>query len=731
MREQFVALYRSPWTAWWLPVAVLVAGATLSFNLYRSNRLSAEQLSQTRFDLRVSDLVGRVEQRLMDYEQMLRGARGLFEGSSDVTRRDFAAYVNNLELQRRYPGIQGLGFAIVLRPEEVLDHVAQVRREVSTPVYEIRPSQPRPLYTSIMYLEPFRDRNLRAFGYDMLTEPVRRAALERARDNNEVAISGKVYLVQETETNIQPGFLMYLPVYRSNQAHGTQEERRANLLGWVYSPFRAYDLMAGIRGPQYADLHLKIFDGEQPQDEKLLYATPESSVLPVEPRFIGIRLLHVAGHSWTLDVSPSPEFARELGNLQPPLAPIVGMLASLLVALATHTLLRGRARAEAWIRAIYTGSQLGIVRTNPEGIILDANPAFTRLLGYDLSELVGNDVTQFASRECVSGMLERRHLLKHPGRIHIQAEVRWLRKDGSGVWTAVNVQPVSEPTGGPVFYFGLIQDITARKASEAQLATKQAQLEELNRSLADRVQTSVAELRSKDQLLITQNRQAAMGEMIGNIAHQWRQPLNALGLVLSNLRDASRFGELTAATVEQAAHDGNRLIQKMSSTINDFRDFFRPQKEKSAFSALQQVRETVALVEASFHHTGITITIEAAQDLMLLGFANEYSQVLLNLLTNAKQAIAANQSTDGQVLLRLTLHNGFGCLSVRDTGGGIPEAIFQRLFEPYFSTKEGGIGVGLYMSRQIVERSMGGRLEVRNVEGGAEFSVLTPLLSRP
>jgi signal transduction histidine kinase len=197
--------------------------------------------------------------------------------------------------------------------------------------------------------------------------------------------------------------------------------------------------------------------------------------------------------------------------------------------------------------------------------------------------------------------------------------------------------------------------------------------------------------------------------------------------VLANLRDLARLGELDPPAVEEAVGDGNRLIQKMSSTINDFRDFFTPEKKKSVFSARAAVLQTLALVDASYRHAGIEVVLEEEADLSLLGFSNEYSQIVLNLLANAKQAIQAAKVARGRVTLRLETRQGFGCLVLGDNGGGIPDAILDKIFDPYFSTKEGGSGIGLYMSRQIAEKSLGGRIEARNVGDGAEFTVLTPL----
>jgi signal transduction histidine kinase len=273
----------------------------------------------------------------------------------------------------------------------------------------------------------------------------------------------------------------------------------------------------------------------------------------------------------------------------------------------------------------------------------------------------------------------------------------------------------------------LKEEVAERIQAQDQLALHQEKLETLNRSLQQRVEETVVELRKKDQLMISQGRQATMGEMIGNIAHQWRQPINALAMVLGNIEQAYKYNELTADYLADTVQHGNKLIQKMSSTINDFRNFFHPDKEMVTFSASVPINHAVSLIESSFESQNISIHLEVDCDYMLTGFPNEYSQVLLNLLSNSREAIKAASVLEGHITIHQYGCDGNVCVSVRDNGGGIPDEVIDKIFEPYFSTKDMGTGIGLYMSKMIIERSMNGTIEARNIDGGAEFVMTTPL----
>jgi len=227
----------------------------------------------------------------------------LFAASNEVSRDDWRNYVEILRAGDSVPGVQGIGFAKVIQPDELATHTARIRAE-GFPDYAVRPAGKRSVYTSIVYLEPFRDRNLRAFGFDMFSEPVRRAAMEQARDTARAAISGKVKLVQETGADEQAGTLMYVPVYRRGVPVDTVEQRRAALVGWAYSPYRMNDFMTGIlrdwHDLQGESVELLIFDGPHVSQGTLMFDSEPEHARNVRSQFYQRRTIAFGDHLWQL-----------------------------------------------------------------------------------------------------------------------------------------------------------------------------------------------------------------------------------------------------------------------------------------------------------------------------------------------------------------------------------------------------------------------------------------------
>ena len=235
---------------------------------------------------------------------------------------------------------------------------------------------------------------------------------------------------------------------------------------------------------------------------------------------------------------------------------------------------------------------------------------------------------------------------------------------------------------------------------------------------------AVEALRKKEQLLIQQSRLAAMGEMINNIAHQWRQPLNNVALHVQGLAlfyDTEMFDKnFLDSTVE----DIMDLINHMSLTIDDFRNFFKPDKEKIDFNVNQYIRQSINLVEDSFKSNHLNVILQSADEVSLFGYPNEFSQVILNILQNARDALLEHNVSDGQVVIVSSIENGKVVVTITDNAGGIPVNIIDKIFEPYFSTKGlQGTGIGLHMSKNIIETNLGGRLTVSNRDQGAEFRI--------
>lgn len=274
----------------------------------------------------------------------------------------------------------------------------------------------------------------------------------------------------------------------------------------------------------------------------------------------------------------------------------------------------------------------------------------------------------------------------------------------------------------------LEQEVAVRQVAQEDLAVKQHQLEALNRILEERVENAVDELRLKDKIMLLQGRQAAMGEMINNIAHQWRQPINNLGLIVQNIKADYDGGRLTAEELTEYVDKAFSTIRFMSHTINDFSSFFSPDRMKTRFSPFEGLKKVITMLEATLSLKNIVLQVEQQDDVTVEGFSNEYNQVLLNLLNNAKDILVERGVEGARINVSVARENGQAVVKIRDNAGGIPEEIIGKVFEPYFTTKDQGkgSGIGLYMSRMIIKEHFKGSISAANRNGGAEFTICTP-----
>jgi len=259
---------------------------------------------------------------------------------------------------------------------------------------------------------------------------------------------------------------------------------------------------------------------------------------------------------------------------------------------------------------------------------------------------------------------------------------------------------------------------------ELEVEKKTGELRRLNENLESKVENNVEEIRHKDNLLLQQSKMAAMGEMIGAIAHQWRQPINVLALNIQTLDDDFEEGDVDEDYVENFIDENLDLIEFMSKTIDDFRNFFKVNRNKETFDVKNPILQIISIFKVQLEAHNITIKYNR-DSLVVNGFKSEFQQVILNIINNAKDAIIEKQEDkkiEGIINIRV---NPNGLITINDNGGGIPKEIIERVFEPYFTTKEDnkGTGVGLYMSKMIIEDNMNGTLSVENNEKGAIFKI--------
>ncbi|HEX4910627.1 MAG TPA: CHASE domain-containing protein, partial [Permianibacter sp.] len=454
-----------------------------SWSLYQvSQRADAARLEGYSRDLRTL-----ISQRMLGHEQILRGGVGLFDASDGVTRNEWQQYVNQLKLAERYPGIQGVGFSERIAAADVAQHVARVRAD-GFPDYQVKPAGERNDYSAIIYLEPFTGRNLAAFGYDMLSESVRGQAMRRAMRTGEASLTGAVTLLQETHGTVQPGFLMYVPVYAHDADLSSPEARERATLGWVYSPFRAYDLMQSMLRDwgQSNQGEFALIDGVNVDDPTaVLFRSDADHVVDWKTlRHVQRQVLPLFGHDWTL-VSWLP--AQQTAQNPTVVAALLGLgsIISALIWLLLRTLANREERAnqiaeamtvnyrnsEAALaasaqrsRAIIDNVADAILMVASDGAVLQANPAAARLFGYEDESMAGSTLQQLlpaVPQEQLQALLRDASQSAGHATTTPLRELEGRRKNQTSVpiEMALSVLPQAEPET----FIAVCRDVTARR----------------------------------------------------------------------------------------------------------------------------------------------------------------------------------------------------------------------------------------------------------------------------
>ncbi|MDX9884500.1 CHASE domain-containing protein [Thauera sp.] len=467
---RFHALLDRSAAAW----LILAIGLVVTLGLWQYFGTHFAERARDRFSHRAEAAKNLLLSRMQAHEKILRGAAALFAASDHVSRAEWRAYIAALELDRSLPGIQGTGFTRMISADQLAAHVAGVRAE-GFPDYVINPPGERDAYSSILYLEPFTDRNLRAFGYDMYSEPVRREAMQRARDSGAPALSGKVTLVQESGPEVQAGFLIYLPIYARGTEPETVNARREALLGFVYSPFRAHDIMDSIFSDRLNDVALELFDGA-PTADSLLFASAQHSALA---RFVVDHPVDIAGRTWLARFSSTPAFDADNDSAEPGLILFGGTTMSLMLFALLNINARHRRRMQtAAARLAQSRDEFRTLVENVPGVVFRcqvAAPWSVIHISPNIRALTGAAPEEFVSAHVSFGdfivpedftTIEDAIATALRERTSYEVEYRMQSRTGQTYWVSERGHVYVDSNGQPQWLDGVIIDITERKKAE-------------------------------------------------------------------------------------------------------------------------------------------------------------------------------------------------------------------------------------------------------------------------
>lgn len=317
-----------------LPYLVLAASLILTLGFTYIFYRSAVGKDRIRFNNNISNIQNTIEARVGLYIVLLKSGRGFIEANEDLRHKDFANFVNSLELEKNYKGVQGIGFSVIYKPEEKEALIGQLKSEGFYD-FKIFPETPSRLNQAIIFLEPLTESNAQAIGYDMSTEAKRLAALEKAAETGEAAATSQVTLLQNFSTSDRKGFLIYLPIYKNGNLPNTVENRKENLRGFIYSPFRAENFLGEIHSATgISDLKVRIYDGEA-KAENLMAASNISETAPVTPDMNGTifsrNQINVAGQIWNVEYETLPAFFDQSSVSWTPLIFLTGIGFSLVL----------------------------------------------------------------------------------------------------------------------------------------------------------------------------------------------------------------------------------------------------------------------------------------------------------------------------------------------------------------------------------------------------------------
>jgi len=679
--QHWVEFIHGPMTAW----IVLAFSLLVTLIAWGISDNYANKLAEERFEFQIAEAQDIINKRFINYEQVLRGGLGLFKASNNVERDEWKKYITTLEIDKYYPGTLGVGYSKWLSPNQLQSHIQATRQE-GFPAYTVRPKGERAEYSSIIFLEPFNDRNRRAFGYDMYSEPVRREAMSRARDTGQTAISGKVTLVQETTEDVQAGFLIYMPHYK--KIVDSIEKRREELAGFVYSALRMGDLMHGVLGVGLPELHFTVFDGDNLDNKNLLYDSKlTSNLLPADyqPQFQSKKTQNIGGHQWSIFYQSNPTFDNAASSEQPTFVAIFGVIIDLLLfkIILTLSTLRRNAQTladermikisehETQFQAITDNANDGIISIDAQGKVNYINNSAQDLFGYTPDNIIGKSINilfPISMQETVEAALEQNPIKTNHTKNKL-IELEGMHRSGNSFPIEFSLAHWNSENN--THYTAIIRDITERKKMDT-----------------------------------------IKNEFISTVSHELRTPLTAISGSLSLVENGVTGGVNQKS--QELINNANRNARRLANLVNDLLDTEKMASGKMRYN--MQINDIADLIKKSIeinlpiaNQSNITLLFSEYRHIEAYVDPDRFIQVMTNLISNAIKYSPIGDSVE----ITLEPINNELRIAITDHGSGVPDEFRTHIFDKFSQAdssatrKHGGTGLGLSIAKFIVEKFNG------------------------
>lgn len=546
---------------------MLLASLVITYKLWENSQREPERDLQKNFNYRVLEIINRLDERILSYEQVLASVQALFTASGNIGRDEFRAYISALHLDHNFPGVHGVTLAM-LPPAARWDQ-----------------------YSSVVYIEQFPGRNQLAFGYDVFAQPGLHAVMERALSSGQAAVTGKLVMASGSDGRKKSGFLMYVPIYKKGGAHDTLLERRANVIGWVAAAFRMNDLMFGILGDSASDLDVEIYDGEEMSEKALLY-DPDYSHDEGRLKAAWLKNIvrvEVVGHTWTMAISSLPDFEARLDKAKSKVIVYAGTGISILLAMLTWLLVRGRARAlqaareisasEAKLHAILDNSPIGIWLLGVDGHYRFVNKAFCNAMGITEQQFLNSEPADLLGAEVSANLKELDRECMQQGEPCRSRETLTFA-DGKPHLLEITKVHLLGNDGNVSGFIGIMIDITEASALQEALQRSRDELEmrvagrtrdlaatatQLEQEIESRkkLERSILEISEEEQARIGRELHDDLGQLLTGAAY-------LAGALSSSLTKLDQESSQQAAEIKKIMQDAIKRTRYISHGLIPF-----------------------------------------------------------------------------------------------------------------------------------------------------------------